>query len=514
MRSSQFDATESERFLASSDVECSARSNLREEGHGHCWRLNASATTLRVVGLTGLGLFTVGLFFIFPERKATTVDNAEVGLWNDWDMVTTTPQSPGYGSTTQKIRDFRVVYEGTVDIREWRESSAKSIGLKEKCAIVHGKRQGDWLKLEYEHGYLPMLLDDAVVLKELPFYAKIARGKCGDISMFPVTDASTCEKAAKILKLADTTVSRLTVFPSPEGCFFFSDKLQRSLFFADNSPNVGNGATDHKAPICSSYEHTTACLPITTTTTTTWGWPSMLCFSIIQARRDEADLLKAQLNKHIGIFGCDTALVFSSIGSIELADDVSAIQIHNAGGRENMSGEDLLYGEDLFDSWTTSNSSISPYMKAWQLISQSSRLMEHNWIVKVSTDTVFFPERLRGHLKTHTVPHERSLFFASCRQHGELQLRNPIEVISRNAIDKLLHSGTRCQDELGFRDWDEGTSLQNCLEILEVGKVFDQSLLADKDCLHATCWDKAKIAFRDNFHDIQSWFDCWGKSTG
>merc|ERR1712048_1547875 len=98
-------------------------------------------------------------------------------------------------------------------------------------------------------------------------------------------------------------------------------------------------------------------------------------------------------------------------------------------------------------------------------------------------------------------PDGKSMFLANCHQYGGFQLRGSVEVLSRRAVETLLSSASRCQDELDRDSWSEGRSVQECLELLQVDKVFDQNILAEKECWPATCWDKTKVAFHDNFED-------------
>jgi len=87
--------------------------------------------------------------------------------------------------------------------------------------------------------------------RSAPSYRKIAAGSCGNVSMQPINDVATCEKAASSLGLADTSVGQTNDVKRPEGCYYGNNEV---LWMGINPHSKGNGAETSGAttrdPIC------------------------------------------------------------------------------------------------------------------------------------------------------------------------------------------------------------------------------------------------------------------------
>uniref|UniRef100_A0A7S1RHE7 Uncharacterized protein n=1 Tax=Alexandrium catenella TaxID=2925 RepID=A0A7S1RHE7_ALECA len=391
--------------------------------------------------------------------------------------------------------DYEVQYEGYVEVYQSKSKDAPVLGTKFKCTIMLGKREGDWVRLMSEPGYIPVSKDNTTALKSIPVYAKIARGHCADIGMFPVRDAHTCELAAAAMQLPDTELQEIVLVPLPEGCHMFNGTRSMGLYLATNPINRGNGATRFHEPICSSYEEPPEkCrLPTTTvtttTTSTTWGWPSIFC--VIVAARDQTDVLRLQLEQRAGGFACDEIMVFAE-GEAMLLGEWAAEDFYT---RPLPGGAGVQMTNDSF-------------LPLWRTVEEDGRYRKHDWTVSASPETVFFPERLRLHLRAHTPVGGERLFFEKCDRFNPTRHYGGFEVRSRAALDDFASGEETCKAALPWWNFTEEEFLQTCLERLKVGSIFDADVLQDSACGSVNCWDKSKVAFHA-MHDADSYLECW-----
>mmetsp|Transcript_79323 Transcript_79323/g.256872 ORF Transcript_79323/g.256872 Transcript_79323/m.256872 type:complete len:559 (+) Transcript_79323:118-1794(+) len=407
------------------------------------------------------------------------------------ETTTTTTESP--------VVDWEVIYEGSVDVREWKDSTSESLGLKWKCTVLSGQQEGDWVKLSDETGYIPLEVDNSTTMRPIPVYAKISNGTCFDVGMYPVNDSETCETAAEAMQLEETRLQNISFVPCPEGCHLFTGKRSTGLYLSTNPLNRGNGAQSQRHPICSSYaEPSRPCAPLTTTmttstSTTTWGWPSLFCFSVTKGAGYETKALRDQLARHGGIFACDEFAVFSVFDETKLGDWLG----------DTLRTKVIPAPED--------SPNATSFLDTWRMVKEDGRFRHHDWIAKVSPDTVFFPERLRSSVKQHTTADGLSLYFLKCDKFNPTQLYGLIEVRSRRAMEAYFWGEPRCRDKLDGQGWSEDHFMQECLKLLQVSSVFEKNLLADTSCGSVNCWDKSKVAFHD-FPDVNAFNDCWKHS--
>jgi len=150
------------------------------------------------------------------------------------------------------------------------------------------------------------------------------------------------------------------------------------------------------------------------------------------------------------------------------------------------------------------------FRTAWSALKGSKQLQSHDWVVKVDPDAVWFPERLRAHLKTDTPGHGNGLdniFLKNCQHFNTMQ--GPIEVISKKAALTVAANIQSCGDVYGS---GEDQFIVNCMEQLGVGSLMEQTLLNDKYCDgYSNCNDPWKVAFHP--HKSPWDFDqCYNKS--
>eukprot|EP00419_Tripos_fusus_P052989 CAMPEP_0172800910 /NCGR_PEP_ID=MMETSP1075-20121228/2859_1 /TAXON_ID=2916 /ORGANISM="Ceratium fusus, Strain PA161109" /LENGTH=487 /DNA_ID=CAMNT_0013638877 /DNA_START=120 /DNA_END=1583 /DNA_ORIENTATION=- len=232
----------------------------------------------------------------------------------------------------------------------------------------------------------------------------------------------------------------------------------------------------------------------TTMLSTTSHLPSLFCFSIMRCNSYELSLMRTQLAKGLGIFGCDAYSVFSEnttwltpgppvrIDSIALNISLQA----KAGTKEHILNTQI-------------------FLKAWEQVKAGGLYIQHEWIVKVDPDAVFFPQRLRDHLVKIT-PEGSSLYFLNCRL--SFGLFGALEIMSRVALQSFYDGLERCKQVLPWRSFGEDMFLRKCLDFLGVTPRSDFSLLSDGYCGEqpSPCIS-GKVAFHP-FKNVETYLKC------
>jgi len=232
----------------------------------------------------------------------------------------------------------------------------------------------------------------------------------------------------------------------------------------------------------------------TTPPSSTLRLPSLFCFSIMRCDSYELSLVRTQMAKGLGIFGCDAYSVFSDAKTwltpgppIRIDSTVLGISLEaKAGTKEHILNTEI-------------------FLKAWEQVKADGLYIEHDWIVKVDPDAVFFPERLRDRLVRIT-PAGASIYFRNCRL--SFGLFGALEVMSRLALLSFYDGLERCKQVLPWQSFGEDMFLRKCLDFLRVSPHTDFSLLSDGYCGEqpSPCVS-GKVAFHP-FKNVETYMRC------
>jgi len=260
----------------------------------------------------------------------------------------------------------------------------------------------------------------------------------------------------------------------------------------------------------------------TTTTTSTWTTTSttitttstklctLFCWAVVRVDGYEPPLVEKQFWNRASIFACEDYDVYST-GGVTTVGSIQTIAI--PAPRVSMG--------NLSKAGTTTTSWLNTltFMKAWEMILAKNTWWQHEWIVKVDPDAVFFPHRLKVELYDYYRAGDvngPAMFVGNCDrtwngQPWSLKLFGSFEVFSRNALGVYKTNGQRCKDELDWKGWGEDFFMQMCMEKLQVQKINGVEMLADNRCYAAPCSDPTKVTYHD-FKSVDSWLSCWGTS--
>lgn len=255
---------------------------------------------------------------------------------------------------------------------------------------------------------------------------------------------------------------------------------------------------------------TTTSATLTTTTSTTTKLASLFCWMVVRTEGYEPGLATQMYWKKASIFECEESAVYSNGGVVQVGD-LTTVEVK----------ADVSSMGNLSKAGTTTNSWLNTviFMKAWDLVLDDGRWWNHEWTVKVDPDAVFFPYRLKVKLYPFYKAGDfngPALMVGNCDRswHGgppKLKLFGSLEVFSRNALGMYKAKGDECKDKLDWEGWGEDFFMQNCMEMMKVGKINGVSYLGDARCYYAPCTDTSKVAYHD-FKDVGSYFACWGAS--
>lgn len=232
--------------------------------------------------------------------------------------------------------------------------------------------------------------------------------------------------------------------------------------------------------------------------------PSLFCFSVMQPRGPENSLVVGQLSNNASIFACNEYTVVSPermlLGMDECGAEVWTLV--------NPAPVDHL-GHIGLEPGVTTNSFLNAltFIHAWNLLTAGDKLWRNDWTVKADPDAVFFPDRLRGHVRAHT---GRATYLLNCYWANAAKLFGALEVFSKQAMQLYQAGQSRCRT-LKWHGWGEDLYIQKCMELLGAEAFNDFDLVGDNRCKAAACTDDRVVAYHP-FKDPASYWACYAQS--
>merc|ERR1712107_287497 len=209
---------------------------------------------------------------------------------------------------------------------------------------------------------------------------------------------------------------------------------------------------------------------------------SLYCFSVYMKDTGspkpsfELELLKQQLQYGASIFSCAQWGVYSDT-TVELGPGVSTIQVADNG--------DFHAARRPHRGWL--NTPL--FTQVWRSIRDIELYKNHNWVVKVDPDAVFYPKRLMNILDGKTVP-EEGVYVVNCKFVDYGYFGN-LEVYSAKAFQTLVANVDTCYTELDWKTGVDGGKFgpmgedlfaQRCMDMHGVKHIEDFSITADGAC--------------------------------
>mmetsp|Transcript_114592 Transcript_114592/g.228044 ORF Transcript_114592/g.228044 Transcript_114592/m.228044 type:complete len:455 (-) Transcript_114592:238-1602(-) len=237
--------------------------------------------------------------------------------------------------------------------------------------------------------------------------------------------------------------------------------------------------------------------------------PSLFCFALVMPQGPELALIKSHFMRRAGIFGCNDQVVFSSGGHIALGVAGNTTFHTLPVPKVVMTKGNVAIPGQTTNSWL--NTKL--FTKVFEAMLHDGRFWMHDWVVKVDPDAVFFPDRLRKHIAPLSGRNGTgALYVRNCGKNPYIHLMGAIEVFSKKAMQAYFDSKWKCESQLSWQGWGEDYYMEHCLNHLGVRYVNDYKLLGQASCEFAPCQNGWVAAFHP-FKDVNSWWDCWNKST-
>lgn len=249
------------------------------------------------------------------------------------------------------------------------------------------------------------------------------------------------------------------------------------------------------------------------TKTLTQG-PGLFCFVIMRGWEGcyEVELMREQLKRCAGIFGCEEWTVLSD----------SRVLLSKRG----------VFPEIWTQSIPTRLSRVAgdshnapQYVHVWDMIlNHDQRHKRLHWVVKTDPDAVFFPNRLRLELRKGAFTHESPMFFANCPatcrdigpHNGQSFMYGAIEVISTKAIELFASAYRNCRSSIPVDRFEEEFATECLSNYAHVPQHQDLHipLLREWDyCQSPYACTANSVAFHP-FSGKDVWFKCWSESSG
>lgn len=192
---------------------------------------------------------------------------------------------------------------------------------------------------------------------------------------------------------------------------------------------------------------------------------SVFCFSVAMPFGYEPELLAAQVQGSQGLFGCDALQIFSN-ASFPGAMDFTVLE----GPIESPLG-------GRYDSYLNAPT----LAKAWEHIFSEGTFKLHDWVIKLDTDAVAFPERMR------------QVASSSCREDPceplalntctpDSMVPGPMQAFSRAAVEQMASGFATCREQLDIEKLEEDRFMSQCLDLLNIERRYNSRALQNMDC--------------------------------
>jgi len=241
--------------------------------------------------------------------------------------------------------------------------------------------------------------------------------------------------------------------------------------------------------------------------------PTLFCFALIMPSGYEHDLVRSQLERGAGVFGCEEYAVYSNVSTTLSSANGRKIKTADIGG----SLESRMIGGHAV------NREI--FVRVWHEVAADPRPYGRDWIVKADADAVFFPDRLRALLRKSWSPDGSSGDYKTFLKNCKYGMYGAVEVISHDALVTYENnSAWTCRSTAKGRgpmgefhgicdDMPEDMYLERCLKMLGATEVDAFDLLLDTEC-HVQHWTSpfpctsGQAAFHP-FKKVDDWVACY-----
>jgi len=256
--------------------------------------------------------------------------------------------------------------------------------------------------------------------------------------------------------------------PSGYNCFKMGNGKGRCM--RECTPGGANGTCEGVAPHMKTAVETPGL--------------SLFCFAVYTENTGgdkvshELELLQMQHDNGQSLFSCAEWAVYSDVVAPLGGNDVT-IQV------EDVKGDWHILRRKVTRTWVNTGM----FVRVWKKIQDAGHYRNHNWVIKVDADAVFFPSKLGRVLQDVRVPQE-GIYMENCKFVDWGYFGN-LEVFSKQAFDTLLDNVDTCYDEIDWKlgvfggkygPMGEDLFAQKCMDSMKVSRQENFMLSTDGAC--------------------------------
>lgn len=162
-------------------------------------------------------------------------------------------------------------------------------------------------------------------------------------------------------------------------------------------------------------------------------------------------------------------------------------------------GAELNAGGDA-----SSINNIDSFVQAWNHVKDDGRYLQNDWTVKVDSDAVFFPDRLRMHIQGLRTPQGSRVYLRNIN--FKFHFLGALEIFTKEALQTYYEKSWVCDSKVGHQGGEDYWML-SCMDGIGVDHQTDFQLLNDKYAATGNCNDPWVVGFHF-YKKVGSWNAC------
>merc|ERR1712038_1003287 len=211
---------------------------------------------------------------------------------------------------------------------------------------------------------------------------------------------------------------------------------------------------------------------------------SLFCFAVYTQNTGsskpnyELELLQLQYKRSASLFSCAEWRVYSDVEA-PLGNNHMTIKV------QDVKQDFHLMKRKEAKTWINTGM----FVQVWTAIHNAGHYKNHNWVIKVDADAVFFPHKLLKVLEDVAVPTE-GMYLENCKFVDWGYFGN-LEVFSKQAFETLVSNLDTCYTQVPWKTGVHGGKYgpmgedlfaQKCMDMLNVARQENFGLTTDGAC--------------------------------
>mmetsp|Transcript_102313 Transcript_102313/g.294510 ORF Transcript_102313/g.294510 Transcript_102313/m.294510 type:complete len:724 (+) Transcript_102313:91-2262(+) len=247
-----------------------------------------------------------------------------------------------------------------------------------------------------------------------------------------------------------------------------------------------------------------------------WMTPSFFCFNVIRTVGYEADLIRDQMYKGVGIFSCEEYAVFSNEpykglatqwytppGYIEKPQPLVTMHLGVGpdGPVDTIPFKSVYVGTSM--DHTAGNTQL--FLNVWEKVLESGKHKVTDWTIKLDPDAVMLARRVRSILSQYT---GGGTYIVNCDKPGMAPMMfGSVEMFSKQAMVTFFERKDECLNSMGWKAWGEDYFMGHCLDFLGVQRTNQFTMVSDGVCKGVNCGDPNAAVFHP-MKESNAWMSC------